>query len=250
VKPVSLLAGAAVLIGLAVGAGMASAGGQGCSSGTNGSAGYAYAGHQSTVAGHGIRARITLLGQPRVSAGHVAAWVGVGGPDAGPNGEDQWLQVGIAAAPQLAPLLYTEITRPGRTPVFVPLESDLAVGETRTVAVLEVAQHPGWWRVWVNGEPKTRAIRLPGSSGHWRPIATAESFNGGRQVCNGFAFRFDRVGVASWRGGSWHPFVPGYRFQDRGFRLRTLAPLRSTGVRALSAATAAPQPYAFEASAP
>jgi hypothetical protein len=134
--------------------------------------------------------------------------------------------------------------------VFVPLESDLGVGETRTVAVLEVAQHPGWWRVWVNGEPKTRAIRLTGSSGHWQPIATAESFNGGRQVCNGFAFRFDRVGVASWRGGSWHPFVPGYRFQDRGFRLRSLTPVRSTGVRALAAATAAPQPYAFEASAP
>jgi hypothetical protein len=147
-------------------------------------------------------------------------------------------------------MLYAEITRPGRQPIFVPIETDLRVGETRTVAVLEMARHPGWWRVWVNGEPKTRAIRLPGSSGRWQPIATAESWNGGQSVCNGFAFRFDRVGVAGWRGGSWHPFTPGYRFQDRGFTLRTLTPVKGKGARTLAAETEAPLPYAFEASAP
>jgi hypothetical protein len=183
---------------------------------------------------------------PQVGAGHVAGWIGVGGPKSGPNGEDQWLQVGIAGLPQTAPMLYTEITRAGRQPIFVPLETDLVPGSTRTVAVLEIAKHPGWWRVWVGGKPVTRGIRLVGSKGLFQPIATGESWNGGQTGCNGFRFRFERVGIAGARGGSWHTFRPGYDFLDRGFRLRALTPVGGKGVRLLS--RAAPLPYAFEAS--
>ena len=32
-----------------------------------------------------------------VSDGHVAAWVGVGGPGYGPKGADEWIQVGLSA---------------------------------------------------------------------------------------------------------------------------------------------------------
>ena len=44
--------------------------------------------------GSGVRATITALRQPSVSAGHAAGWIGVGGPGAGPNGETMWLQTG------------------------------------------------------------------------------------------------------------------------------------------------------------
>jgi len=46
-----------------------------------------------------VRATITALRQPSVSAGHAAGWIGVGGPGAGPNGEAMWLQTGVAALP-------------------------------------------------------------------------------------------------------------------------------------------------------
>lgn len=245
-KAVALLAGTILAVVLTVTVGAATAGRAGCGSGANGSPGYAYAGHQAAARGHGVRARITVLDQPRVGAGHVAGWVGVGGPRSGPNGEDQWLQVGIAGLPQTAPMLYAEITRAGRPPIFVPLESNLTAGSTRTVAVLEMGKHPGWWRVWVGGKPMTRAIRLLGSSESFQSIATAESWNGGQAGCNGFRFRFERVGVAGARGGSWHAFRPGYDFLDRGYRLRPLTPASGKAVRVLSAT--APLPYAFEAS--
>src|SRR5262245_66453338 len=73
--------------------GVATAGPQSCGSGSHGSSGYSYAGHQSLGKGHGVRARITLLSQPEVEAGHAAAWIGVGGPNSGPNGEDQGVQL-------------------------------------------------------------------------------------------------------------------------------------------------------------
>lgn len=225
---------------------VATAGSVGCGSGANGSQGYAYAGHQAAGDAHGVRARITLLEQASVPAGHVAGWVGVGGPDSGPNGEDQWLQVGIAVLPQTAPMLYAEITQAGRPSRFVPLESNLEPGATRSVAVLEIAKHPGWWRVWVGEKPVTRAIRLLGSSDNLHPIATAESWNGGGNGCNSFRYRFDSVGVAGTRGGSWRTFRPGYEFLDRGYRIRKLTPAK--GPRLLSGTS--PQPYAFEASSP
>ena len=82
---------------------------------------------------------------------------------------------------------------------------------------------PNWWRVWLDGEAVTEPVLLANSTKRWRPIATAESWNGGRSVCNRFAFRFDGVGVAAAKGGSWRAFAPGYRFQDRGFTVRRLS---------------------------
>jgi hypothetical protein len=224
--------------------GVATAGPQPCGAGGPGSTGYSYAGHQSRGKGHGVRARISLLSRPEVEAGHAAAWIGVGGRDSGPNGEDEWIQVGIASLPNLEPMLYAEITRPGEAPQFLPLEDGVAVGATRSLAVLEMNKQPGHWRVWVDGTPVTAPIVLPGSSGRWQPIATAESWNGGQPICNRFAFRFERVGVAGWRGGSWHQFRPGHRFLDRGYSLRQLQP-SPDGARTLAADPI--RPFAFEA---
>lgn len=222
----------------------AGAGAQGCGAGSYGSPGYAYAGHQATALGRGVRATITQLTRPTVTAGHVAGWVGVGGPGQGANGASQWLQVGIAALPGTAPMLYVEITRARGAPELVPLQ-DVQVGERHTLAVLELPGRPGWWSASVDGRPVIRPVHLPGSSGRWRPIATAESWNGGRAVCNGFSFRFERVQVAGAGGGSWRPFAPGARFQDRGLALREV-PTSTPSRRTLAAG--GPAPYAFEAS--
>jgi hypothetical protein len=215
-------------------------------------AGYSYAGHQATHRGHGVRATITPTRSPRVSAGHVAGWVGVGGPGQGPNGEDLWMQVGIAAVPGTAPFTYVEIKRGSRAPQLMIVEEGLATGRPHRLAVLEMGGRPGWWRAWVNGHAVTKPVKLPGSNGRFAPIATAESWNGGDGSCNSFAFRFERVSVSYGGGGSWRPFVSAHRFLDGGNDLRQLATAQSRhGVYARtvssSSASATPLPYAFVA---
>lgn len=239
---VSLGAALALLAG--PGSTTAQANGQQCGAGANGSPGYAYAGHQATAVAHGVRATITPTAAPNVISGHVAGWIGVGGPGQGARGETLWLQVGIASIPDTSTMVYAEITRGGQQPVFVPLAQNVQVGESHRVAVLEMAKRPNWWRVWLDGKPATDPVLLEGSTNRWKPIATGESWNGGQAVCNSFAFRFDGVGVASALGGSWKTFTPGYRFQDRGFGVKRLSPAPGT-VRTLSAG--GPRPYAFEA---
>ena len=104
-------------------------------------------------------------------------------------------------------------------PHYTELVSDTTVGARYDVAVLEIASRPGWWRVWLNRAPSSSPIHLPGSSGRWRPSATAETWNGGSPVCNSFAFRFERVEVASAPGGSWKRLSAGARLQETGYRV-------------------------------
>ena len=59
---------------------------------------YTYAGYAASGRAHGASAVLTALAAPAVANGHVAAWVGVGGPGQGPNGADEWLQVGISGS--------------------------------------------------------------------------------------------------------------------------------------------------------
>ena len=241
------LVAALVVAVLAGNLGTATAGRSACTQGAGGS-GYAYAGHQAASRAHGVRATISPVRALHVDAGHVAGWVGVGGPGQGPNGEDAWIQAGIASVEGSSPYLYAEITRAGRDPQFILLDDSVQVGERRNVAVSELSGRPGWWRVSVDGEPVTKPVLLRGSSGRWAPIATAESWNGGEAACNTFAYRFERVSV-SGEGGSWRQFVPGHRFLDKGHRLRALATAAAggaSGARRLS--SGAPLPYAFLAS--
>lgn len=212
--------------------------------GASGAAGYAYAGHQASTVAHGIRATITLDTTPDVQAGHVAGWVGVGGPRQGANGETAWLQAGIASFADAPAMLYAEITRAGQAPELVPLADGVRAGESHRVAVLELPARPSWWRVWVDGRPATPPVLLRGSTGRWKPIATAESWNGGRAICNAFAFRFDGVRVATAVGGAWTPFTPGYTFEDPGFSISRLSLTPGT-VRALAGRVTTP--YAFDA---
>ena len=181
--------------------------------------GYTYAGRLNATRAHGVRATLTALSKPQVAAGHVAAWVGVGGVGQGPNGSDAWIQVGLSAFPGSESRLYYEVTRPGVAPTYFELESRIRTGDRFRVAVLEMSKRPNHWRVWLNGKAVSAPVELPGSSGRWRPIATAESWAGTGAACNRFNYRFEGVRVAAANGGSWRSFVGGHTFLDSGYRL-------------------------------
>jgi hypothetical protein len=242
----SLIAGAVLLAVLAGESGTATAGSKGCGLDVAGNGGYSYAGHQAAYRGHGVRATITPTRAPEVVAGHVSGWVGVGGPGQGANGKDAWIQAGIGTVQGTEPFLYAEITRGGRYPQLIVLERSLPVGQARHIAVLEMGRRPGFWRVWVDGVPRTKPVKIRGSSGRWAPQAIAESFNGGQGACNRFGYRFERVSVSYGRGGSWKPFVSGHRFLDGGHKMRVLATAPSSG-RRLASHGRDPLPYAFVA---
>ena len=175
-----------------------------------GNGGYTYAGVAAPSRAYGIAASITPLSPFAVNAGHVAGWVGVGGPGEGPGGKDEWLQVGFSGFPAPAGNnLYYELMLPGGRPTYRQLAANLPPGKPVRLAVLEMRARPGSWRVWVNGAPATGPIRLPDSHGRWAPIATAESWDGGSGVCNGFLYRFGQVQLAQAPGGSWMPLAGG-----------------------------------------
>ncbi len=189
-----------------------------------GLSGYSYAGVEASRPASGVSARLTALAAPVVQSGHVAAWVGVGGAGAAPDGSDEWLQAGLSASPFGASELYYEVAQPGSDPQYVTIAADVPAGATHAVSVLEVKGHPGTWRVWVDGSPVTGPIALPGSHGAWNPIATAESWDGGTPSCNGFSYRFDDVRLAAQPGGSWQALRSGTWLQDPGYRVTRQTP--------------------------
>lgn len=162
---------------------------------------YSYGGVVARSVAAGVAATIAALSPPRVAWGHVAAWVGVGGPDAGPHGTAEWLQVGISGFADGSTNLYTETALPGRAPVYTELRATVPAGTVVSVAVRELAARPDWWQVLVGGHPADAPVPLAGSHGNWRPMAMAESFNGGRGVCNGFRWSFRDLRFAA--GGAW-----------------------------------------------
>jgi hypothetical protein len=185
------------------------------------SSGYTYAGLASSSLTHGVSARLTAISAPSVANGHVAGWVGVGGPGAGPKGTDEWIQVGFSGFAGSSDFdLYYEVTRAGSGPRYVEVESELPAGTSRRVAVLEVRGRPNAWRVWVNERPVSTPIYLPGSDGAWRGVATAESWtSSGTTACNRFGYRFDNIRVAERPGGSWESLLNPLRIRTGVNRL-------------------------------
>jgi hypothetical protein len=185
-----------------------------------GSSGYTYAGVATPDRVYGVSAALTSLAAPTVQNGHVAGWVGVGGPNEGPHGTTEWIQVGFSGFPGLAVgSLYYEVALPGAAPRYIEVLSNVHAGDRHRVAVLEVAHHRDTWRVWVDGHAVGRPYRLPGSHGAWRGVATAESWGGGVRSCNRYAYRFDHVKTAAAPGGSWHSVAHVYRMQQGSNRL-------------------------------
>jgi hypothetical protein len=185
-----------------------------------GASSYSYTGLLGETAGFGVGAQLSAVRRPTVTVGHVAGWVGVGGAGLGPNGADEWIQVGISSTGDAGTALYYEIALPGKAAQYVMLRGHIPVGKTFDVAVLEQASHPGSWRVWVDGRAVTKPVYLPGSHGAWRPVATAESWNGDTAgTCNGYSFRFDQVRMATKPGGDWQPLTTGHVLASPGYHL-------------------------------
>jgi hypothetical protein len=188
------------------------------------SRGYSYAGVGAPTPAYGVSALIAPLDAFNVVSGHVAGWVGVGGPGEGPNGSDEWIQVGYAGFPGITGSnIYYEVARPGQAngPVYNQVSAGLTTDTLTKVAVLEIRGRPNWWRVWVGHKPVSKAIRLPESHGRWSPIATAESWDGGTGgTCNTFLYRFRHVSVAQAPGGGWRQLTDGYPIRSAATRLR------------------------------
>lgn len=192
-----------------------------------GSSGYTYAGVFGARRAAGIGAQLTAVTAPQVLGGHVGAWVGLGGVGEGPSGSDEWIQVGLSAFPGTgSSSLYYEVARPGEAPEYQELETGVLPGMQRRVLVAEMRGRPGFWRVWVDGNPATEPIFLPGShAAGWLPTATAESWGGGTTaVCNEYEFSFDRVRTVHRAGAGWTRLASGTRFQDSGYRVLYRAP--------------------------
>jgi hypothetical protein len=187
-----------------------------------GTSGYAYAGVGSSARAYGIATRLTATTAPQVVNGHVAGWVGVGGRGMGPNGSDEWLQVGLSAFPDSSTSsLYYEVAQPHQAPAYHEVQAGLAPGAKLKVAVMEERGRPGWWRVWVDDRAVAAPIYLPGSHGAWRPLATSETWGAGARVCNRFRYQFESISLAT-RPGRWQRLGRHYTFQDHGYRIKRL----------------------------
>ena len=183
--------------------------------------GYCYAGLVGTKGPLGISGTLTARAPAVVQAGHVAAWVGVGGPNEAPDGSAEWLQVGMNSAHgSVNNHLYYEYVRPGIPVQYVQLAANVPVGQSVRVAVLKTATGRDLWRVWVDGKPVSDPISLPGSEGRLTPVATAENFDGGAPgVVNTFSYSVAGIKVATRAGGVWRSFTEGQLRQDDGVQV-------------------------------
>jgi len=189
--------------------------------GTNG---YSYAGVGAATYGSGISAIITPLGPFNIANGHVAGWVGVGGPGEGPNGTDEWLQIGLSGFPGLYTDVYYEVALPNKYPTYHQVVADPPAGQGYRFAVKEV--RPNYWEVLLNRKPVSPVIHLPESHDKFMPIATAESWDGGYHngACNNFLYSFDSVKVAKRPGGVFRPLTDGFNIKSAKATLQRSGP--------------------------
>jgi hypothetical protein len=188
-------------------------------------AGYSYAGVQATAPTRGLSARISIAGTVRVTSGHAAGWVGVGGVGQGANGANEWLQAGIASVPGGTTELYYEVAQAGSDPVYTSLGS-ITAAETHRVGVWETSSNT--WAVWLDGAQVSPAFSLPGSHGVWTPMALEESYDGGTTSCNAYRFTFDDL-KSSTAPGVWQPLTKVMPFVDAGHTLRSAAGVLTVG---------------------
>jgi len=182
--------------------------------------GYSYAGLYSPSRASGISATISMLDTPSAfgEASHVAGWVGVGGPGLGPNGSDEWLQVGLATfGTSSGGRLYYELARPGSPPQYQELAAGIVPGIRVRVAVQELPYARNQWIV-VSPAGVSGPFYLPHSHRAWAPVATAESY-AETQRCNRYAYRFDGLQLAR-KDGTWQTMRRAGTLQDPGWRLR------------------------------
>jgi hypothetical protein len=189
-----------------------------------GQSGYSYAGLGAPNRAFGVSAVVTPLDAFAVLNGHVAGWVGVGGPGEGPGGSNEWLQIGLSGFPGVTGSdVYYEVALPHRFPTYHQVATAIPAGRAVKVTVLEMRNRPNFWRVWLNHKTVSRPIYLPQSHQRWTPIATAESWDGGTGgTCNTFLYRFRQVAVAQSMGGGWHLLRNAYPISSSETRVRHL----------------------------
>jgi hypothetical protein len=178
---------------------------------------YAYAGLFSNLVAGGIKATVSTLATAEVTNGHVAGWIGVGGVHAGPNGEPEWLQTGIDTQAGGSTEIYAETTQAGSDPQYKTLVAVVQPGTPYRLAVLALPGQPNVWQVWLNGKPVTDPVSLPGSS-RFAPMAMSESWDGGTPTCNGFAYRFAGLKIAT-DSGAWSPLTNSSTLTDAGYEI-------------------------------
>jgi len=149
---------------------------------------YAYGGVQSTEYVGRIAATLTALEQPRVASGHVGAWVGIGGVGEGPDGLDEWLQVGLSGLEDGSTAVYLEIKR-GKYYRFRRIVRRVPTGKPFRFVLAEWS--PGKWRVEVNRKVVGR-VHLDAIA--WHADVMAESWKKQPRACNTFRYR---IGVVS-----------------------------------------------------
>jgi|SRR5438270_10688839 len=193
--------------------------------------GYSYAGVQSVTRGYGVSATLTMSAEPTVGAGHVAAWIGVGGVGLGPGGTDEWLQAGIDQEAGGRDALYYEFMRPGDQAATYVSVGLARAGEPHSIVVYERARQQETWRVLIDGVRVSAPIALPASHGRFEPVATAESWDGGvAGSCNDYAFDFASLAVRTQYAGAWQPFSLRRVLHDPAYELS----LGASGFRAAS----------------
>jgi hypothetical protein len=183
---------------------------------------YSYAGVTSGSRANGVSATLVSTAAPKVTDGHVAGWIGIGGQSAGPDGSAEWLQAGFAAftSDQTSRMYYEVVTPTSpNAATYHELRAHVAPGEKHRFALLEMGARKSWWRVWVDGRPVSPPIHLPGSHGAWYPQAVGENWNGGSGTCNRYAYEFSNLALAQTNGGRWRPFSSFSTFEDPGYRI-------------------------------
>ena len=203
---------------------------------------YDYAGVLDSAEHYGMRTNLSMDKKPGVKDGFVAAWVGVGGPGEGPNGQDQWLQVGYVTFDTGQAELYYEITLPGKSPDYHTVKPNLSPSAKHRIAVLEVAGKKDAWRVWVDDKAVGPVYVLPKSHGKVIPQALAETWNGGTTKCNAYSWQFKAIQVAAKPGGSWSNTKAGYEYRNSQSELKKTSPdsFAARSKASVGAATTAP----------
>lgn len=182
--------------------------------------GYSYDGVQGSSRTYGVGTTLTLQRPSDVTVGHVAAWIGVGGPGMGPGGSDEWIQAGIAHEEDGTDALYYEYKRPGDADAtYVQLQRAVP-GVAYSLFVYERATERDAWRVMLNGVKVSDPIVLPGSHGAFQAVATAENWDGGvAGSCNGYSFDFSSLSVRTTFAGAWQAFDTSRVLHDPAYRI-------------------------------
>jgi hypothetical protein len=184
---------------------------------------YDYAGVQQGGPGAGIQVQLANMRTPDVNAnGHVAGWVGVGGPGLGPNGTDEWVQVGYAGFAGGNTQIYYEVAQPNIAPQYHQVNADVPLNAKYLMAVSEVQKNS--WQVSLNGKPVSPLISLPSSDGKFSPQAIGETWNGGTTICNSYSYGFGNYQVAQKPGSSWIAGKAGFKWQNKQQQLVTKSP--------------------------